>query len=206
MGYDTEFSGALKFNKVVTPELKEYINRFSETRRMPRDNEKIKEIYPNWRELCFFGELGNKGEYFAPESSLFGQEHDDSIIDYNGFSKSVHPSLWCQWIITDWNELEWDGNEKFYNYEEWLEYLIDNFFAPLGYVLNGDIGWQGEDYDDFGIIHVVDNVIEMQYGTRFTSMDELDTEDLIKEIERRGYKVVSADKFNNQIVQINVYN
>lgn len=192
MGYTTDFYGTLTFNKVVTPELQEYINRFSSTRRMPRDNEKIKEIYPNWEELCFFGKLGNKGEYFVPISNNFGQERDDSIIDYNGFQESVHPGLWCQWIINDDGELEWDGNEKFYNYEEWLQYLIDNFFEPLGYVLNGDISWQGEESDDFGNIHVVDNVIEMQYGTRFTSMDELDTEDLIAEIERRGYKVISA--------------
>ena len=43
--------------------------------------------------------------------------------------------------------------------------------------------------DDFGNIHVVDNEIYMQYGIRFTSMEEFETEDLIKEIERRGYKV-----------------
>ena len=55
MGYTTYFNGSLKFNKDVTIELQEYINRFSNTRRMPRDNEKIKEIYPNWKELCFFG-------------------------------------------------------------------------------------------------------------------------------------------------------
>lgn len=189
MGYTTDFYGTLHFNKEVTPALKEYINRFSSTRRMPRDNEKIKEIYPNWKELCFFGELGNKGEYFAPISNNFGQERDDSIIDYNGFTESVHPSLWCKWIINNDGELEWDGNEKFYNYEEWLQYLINNFFAPLGYILNGDIGWQGEDMDDFGNIHVVDNEIYMQYGIRFTSMEEFDTEDLIKEIEHRGYKV-----------------
>lgn len=191
MGYSTDFYGSLKFNKEVTPQLKEYINRFSNTRRMPRDNDKIKEIYPNWKELCFFGELGDRGEYFVPPTNNYGQERDDSIIDYNGFKCAVHPGLWCQWIINDNNELEWDGGEKFYNYEEWLQYLIDNFFAPLGYVLNGDIEWQGEESDDFGNIHVVDNVIEMQYGTRFTSMEEFETADLIAELERRGYKVTA---------------
>ena len=191
MGYTTDFFGTLSFNKPVTPQLKDYINRFSYTRRMPRDNEKIKEVFPNWKDLCFFGELGNKGEYFAPPTGNFGQERDDSIIDYNGYKDAVHPGLWCQWIINDDGELEWDGGEKFYNYEGWLQYLIDNFFAPLGYVLNGDIKWQGEDSDDFGNIHVVDNVIEMQYGTRFTSMDELDTAALIAELERRGYKVTA---------------
>ena len=74
MGYTTWFTGGLQFNKPVTEELKNYINRFSKTRRMPRDNDKIKEIYPNWKELCFMGKLGNNGEYFAPESYSYGQE------------------------------------------------------------------------------------------------------------------------------------
>ena len=189
MGYTTDFYGTLKFNKEITSQLKDYINKFSSTRRMPRDNEKIKKIFPDWKEMCFFGELGNKGEYFVPPTVNFGQDRDESIIDYNGFKDAVHPGLWCQWIINDDNELEWDGNEKFYNYKKWLQYLINNFFAPLGYVLNGDIEWQGEDRDDFGNIHVVDNEIEMQYGQRFTSMSDIETEALIAEIERRGYKV-----------------
>lgn len=189
MGYTTYFSGSLEFNKPVTEQLRDYINRFSYTRRMPRNNEKIKEIYPNWKELCFFGELGNNGEYFAPMSINYGQDRDDSIIDYNGYSCSVHPGLWCQWIINDNGELEWDGGEKFYEYEEWLNYLIIHFFKPLGYVLNGDITWEGEDSDDFGTIHVIDNVVEMHYGTKIMSMSELKTDDLIEELENRGYKV-----------------
>ena len=191
MGYSTDFYGTLKFNKEVTPQLKEYINRFSHTRRMPRDNDKIKATYPNWKELCFFGELGENGAYFAPEAPNFGQNNDGTIIDYNGWKCAVHPGLWCQWIINDDNELEWDGGEKFYKYEEWLEYLIDNFFEPLGYSLNGDIQWQGEENDDFGNIHVFDNVIEMQYGQRIMSLSDIETDDLIAEIERRGYKVTA---------------
>ena len=65
MGYTTEFYGSLTFNKPVIDELKKYINKFSETRRMARDPEKIKLNYPNWKEECFNGELGNEGEYFV---------------------------------------------------------------------------------------------------------------------------------------------
>ena len=57
-----------------------------------------------------------------------------------------------------------DGNEKFYEYEEWLRYLIKHFFEPSGYILNGEIEFQGEDYDDFGIIYVKDNVVTIKYG------------------------------------------
>ena len=190
MGYSTDFYGRFKFDKPVSEQLAEYINRFSATRRMPRDNEKIKEIYPNWKELCFFGQLGKNGEYFAPDTKDFGQAMDDSIIDYNGFRSSVHPGLWCQWVISEDREyLEWDGGEKFYNYIEWLEYLIENFFEPLGYTLNEEIEFQGEDSSDFGTIIVVNNKVQVDYGIHVDSLADIPDNDLLAELERRGYVI-----------------
>ena len=188
MGYTTYFNGALTFNKEVTPQLKEYINRFSSTRRMSRDVEKIKEIYPNWKELCFFGDLGEKGEFFAPRSKNYGHDDDDSILDYNGFRESVHPGLWCQWIINDDNELVWDEGEKFYNYIEWLEYMIEKFFKPLGYILNGEIDWDGESSDDTGRIVVSNNEVLVMDRETATLHDASD-DDLIAELKRRGYNI-----------------
>ena len=49
---------------------------------MKRNPEKIKEIFPDWKELCFNGELGKEGEYFARNSRCYGQEDDASIVDY----------------------------------------------------------------------------------------------------------------------------
>lgn len=187
MGYTTDFYGSLEFNKPVEPWLVDYIDKFNRTRRMKRDNEKIKELFPNWKELCFNGELGENGEYFVGGLGFMGQDKDGSVIDGN-MPPITQPGLWCQWVIQD-NQLVWDEGEKFYYYEDWLEYLIDNFFEPFGYVLNGDIEWNGEDDDDFGIIHVEDNCIEMKYGIRVMSMREIETEDLIAELEGRGYTV-----------------
>lgn len=164
MGYTTYFNGAFQFNKPVADGLKEYINKFSSTRRMLRDNNKIKEIFPNWEQLCFNGELGRNGEYFVNDDGYFGQTHDGSIVDYNKSGKQ--PSLWCQWIINDSDELVWDEGEKFYNYIKWLEYLIEHFFAPGGYVLNGTVFYEGEDSNDFGKIIVTDNVVKVAYGHR----------------------------------------
>ena len=112
-------------------------------------------------------------------------------MDYNGFKTSVHPGLWCNWIINDDGNLEWNGAEKFYNYIEWLEYLIDNFFEPLDYELNGDITWQGEDSDDIGTIHVLCNIVRTEYGVHVYSVNDIQTEDMIKELEKRGYKVTA---------------
>jgi hypothetical protein len=187
MGYSTDFCGSLKFNKPVEDWLVEYINKLGDTRRMKRDPEKIKEIFPDWKEKCFNGDLGVDGGYFIGSNGFMGQEKDESVVEYN-YPPYGQPGLWCQWIING-DLLEWDGGEKFYNYVEWLEYLIEHFFAPLGYVLNGDIEWQGEDYDDFGTINVVDNVVTVQDGIRVSSMSDFATDVLIEELENRGYTV-----------------
>lgn len=190
MGYTTDFYGQFEFNKPVEPWLIEYVNKFCETRRMKRDNEKIKELYPNWKDLCFNGELGTDGEYFVGGTGFYGQGRDQSILEYNR-PASTQPELWCQWVVTeDGKYLEWDEGEKFYEYEEWLEYLIKNFFEPFGYVLNGDVEFQGEAYDDFGVISVVNNMVNINYGLRIASMDYVDDTTLIDELVKRGYKVI----------------
>lgn len=189
MGYTTEFYGSFKFNKPVEPWLIEYIDKFSNTRRMRRDNEKIKELYPQWEELCFNGSLGVEGEYFVGGVGFMGQDKDDSVLNHNDPTRR-QPGLWCDWVVTeDGTGLTWNGMEKFYYYTEWLEYLISNFFEPLGYVLNGDVEYQGEDYDDLGVIHVTDNLVDVEYGIRVSSMDCIDDDTLIKELEKRGYNV-----------------
>ena len=162
MGYTTYFDGAFQFDKPVTDELKSYINKFSDTRRMMRDNGLIQAVYPNWKELCFNGELGRNGEYFIGGTGCCGQDIDLSVINHN--MSDPQPGLWCQWVINDNNELMWDQGEKFYNYVEWLEYLIEHFFEPSGYVLNGTVFYEGEDSDDFGKIVVINNRVRLFYG------------------------------------------
>lgn len=189
MGYSTDFYGSVTFNKPITEELKNYINKFGETRRMKRDVEKIKKTFPDWEKNCFNGNLGVDGEYFVGGNGFMGQDRDDSIVDYN-YPPETQPGLWCQWMIDDDGNLVWDGGEKFYEYGEWLTYLIENFLAPSGYVCNGEIEFQGEDMDDFGTIHVKDNVVTVEYGMRIQSLEDISDDDLIAEAKRRGFKIV----------------
>jgi hypothetical protein len=89
----------------------------------------------------------------------FGQGQDDSIVNYNT-PPSGQPSLWCQWVPNEnGTAIEWDGGEKFYEYVDWIEYLISNFLAPWGYVLNGEVEWSGEDRDDRGMIIIDNNIV-----------------------------------------------
>jgi hypothetical protein len=132
---------------------------------------------------------GFKGEYFAKDDNDMGQSGDVSVIDFNASSGEVawgefegdlnrwakrdemqkainadiikQPGLWCQWELQDDTTLAWDGNEKFYNYIEWLQYLIVHFFKPWGINLNGECFWQGDDNSDMGKIEITDNVINI---------------------------------------------
>ena len=75
------------------------------------------------------------------------------------------PGIWCQWIPSkDGLYLQWDENEKFYDYVAWLEWLIKNFFEPKGYVLNGEVEWEGEEQGDVGKITVKDNIVSTKEG------------------------------------------
>lgn len=150
MGYTTDFTGQLKFNKQLSLDDKTFLEKLANTRRMARN------IGP---------EFGVEGEFFVDGGGDFGQGHEGSIVDYNR-PPSTQPSLWLQWAPTEdgWY-LEWDGGEKFYSYVEWLEYLIEKVLAPKGYVLNGEIEWEGEESGDLGRIVVKDNVVTTLQGT-----------------------------------------
>jgi hypothetical protein len=79
------------------------------------------------------------------------------------------PGLWCNWEVVECNDnhiLQWDGGEKFYEYINWLKYLINNFFNPWDVKLNGEIIWTGEDIVDFGKIIVTNNMVEVYTGHR----------------------------------------
>ena len=42
----------------------------------------------------------------------------------------------------------------------WLRLLLEHFLVSRGYVLNGEIGWEGQDPDDRGCIFIKDNRLE----------------------------------------------
>jgi hypothetical protein len=98
------------------------------------------------------------------DGGCFDNSKDNSVIEYNA-PVANQPGLWCQWNPSeDGTEIVWDGSEKFYNYVEWIEYLIDTFLEPWGYKVNGSVVWQGEDTGDVGVIEVKDNVVTKHEG------------------------------------------
>ncbi len=185
MGYTTEFIGKFVFDRQPSKELVEYINLFSKTRHVKRDTEKLKKLFPDWEERCWKGQLGEDGEFFLQRyDEMYDHKqpaHDtDAYLKRNGISDdnnppASQPGLWCQWFINADGDLVWDGGEKFYDYVEWLEYLISNFFKPEGMVLSGKCMYIGERRDDWGYISVENNTV-----TRIPNDIQLeDQEDII---------------------------
>jgi hypothetical protein len=84
--------------------------------------------------------------------------------DWRKVPNSDAPGYYCQWISEDGLTLEWDGNEKFYEYIGWLEWLIKKFFEPRGIKLNGEVEWSGEEKGDVGKIIVEDNQVTVKEG------------------------------------------
>ena len=94
--------------------------------------------------------------------TLYDTRHEDGYRE--------KPSIWLQWMVEEYqcistgkktHYLIWDGNEKFYNYIEWLEYLIKYFFKPNNLSITGRVRWRGEEFDDMGTISVEDNEVEV---------------------------------------------
>lgn len=95
-------------------------------------------------------------EVVAKINAFADDRHDDNIF----------PGNYCQWVAReDGSEIAWDEGEKFYNYVEWMEYVIDNFIKPSGCVGNGVIQWEGKEQGDVGQIKIVDNVVTSVKGS-----------------------------------------
>lgn len=183
MGYTTDFWGQFDLTPQLSTEQREYLRAFNETRRMARDEEKAALLPDPVREAVGLP-VGHEGAYFVGGQGFMGQGGDDSVVEYNeapGMTKwrypdeeydrylarrqeaienGAQPGLWCQWTPNDdGTAIVWDGGEKFYDYVEWIEYIIRNFLKPWGIVANGDVEWQGEEPADRGRIQVRDNVV-----------------------------------------------
>jgi len=176
MGYTTDFCGQFEVSPPMKKEHKDYLNEFNGTRRMARDAAKAEKMSDPIR-IAAGLPIGQRGEYFVgngennpdrPEGnrmdSFAGQQHDESILDYN-LPPANQPGLWCQWHVSEEGSIEWDGGEKFYYYVDWLEYLIKHFLEPWGYKINGEVTWEGEESDDLGKIVVEDNNVTTLRGT-----------------------------------------
>lgn len=162
MGYDTIFKGFFLFDRPLTQEQIDYLKKFSETRRTKRDPEIAKNM-PDPLRLAVSLPIGEEAEYFVNGKGCAGQDRDESTIDSNK-PPGKQPQLWCQWEPNDkGTRLRWNKAEKFYAYIHWLIYMIDKFFIPWQYKLNGKVRYYGEGHGDTGVIIVENNNVYHRY-------------------------------------------
>jgi len=164
MGYTTDFEGSFKLDKPLIEAHAAYLRRFAETRRMKRDPALTETRSDPVREAVGLP-VGKEGGYFVAETGFAGQDHGEDVVDHNR-APAGQPGLWCQWVPNeDGTAIEWDMGEKFYEYTDWLVYLIEHFLEPWGYVLNGEVMWQGEESSDRGRLYVKDNKVAAKEAT-----------------------------------------
>lgn len=190
MGYTTDFEGEFNLDRPLSEEHKAYLSAFASTRRMQRDASVTAKRADPVRDAAQL-HVGEEGGYFVGEGGFKGQSEDHrkhsrdrdaylsslGIVEYNR-PPSGQPGLWCQWIPNEsGTALQWDGVEKFYDYVEWLQYLVVHFLKPWGYVLNGRVSWQGEDNDDRGVIHVRNNDVRAVRSEIVDPDPDFDSED-----------------------------
>ena len=157
MNCTTEFEGSFTFNKPLNTDQIAYLKKFSKTRRMKRNPNLIKTKANSLREKVGLP-LGEDAEFYISGKGPFGQNPTKDVVNKN-IPPSNQPGFWCQWEPSDdGSELKWDEGEKFYNYTKWLIYMLEKFFIPWGYVLNGEVKYEGERSNNIGVIIINNNV------------------------------------------------
>jgi len=165
MGYTTELTGRFDLSKPLTEAQAAYLHKFGESRRMKRDSSKTVDRPDPLRAAVGLG-VGAEGGYFVNEGGSFGQGNGTDVTNSNK-APIGQPGLWCPWVPTeDLTGVEWDGNEKFYEYSDWINYLIEHFLAPWGIRVSGRVLWQGEEDDDFGVLGAASGRVMSYPGQR----------------------------------------
>lgn len=90
--------------------------------------------------------------------------------DPNLINEGKRPQTgYMQWVPSETlDAIVWDQNEKFYDYEQWLAWLV-KWLGVRGIKGAGQLDWRGESSDDIGRITVVDESITVERGTKTKS-------------------------------------
>ncbi len=110
----------------------------------------------------FIGQLEISKPLDDSAVSAIGDLNKISFASENKEGKKLgQPESRCQWVVApDKKHIVWDGNEKFYYYMEWLEYIVRNILEPKGYMVSGELMAEGEDVqNDVSKITVKNNKI-----------------------------------------------
>lgn len=73
--------------------------------------------------------------------------------------------IWCDFHANKTGTgLIWNGSEKTYDAEAWVQYICTAFFAAWGIVANGELRAEGESQGDVWLLRVTDNKVSRVNG------------------------------------------
>jgi hypothetical protein len=108
LGYNTDFTGQVTITPPLNSHEIDYLQRFAATRHVHR----------------------RKGPYVV-ESTGSAEESLESEVISDSQPGQGPRDPWCKWEPTaDGTAITWNGEEKFYDAEHWLAYLVDTFLKP----------------------------------------------------------------------------
>lgn len=161
MGYTTSFSGHFDVSPARTAAQVAYLQRFAEIRHVRRDINITFELPDPIREAVGLP-ITQEGQYFVGHHDVTSLS--DGVLDC--YKPPVgQPGLFCQWVpSTDGTKIIWDNGESFYDYVEWIKYIMVHFLTPWGRFLSGTVEWAGDDRKDLGKIVVYGNHVRIFVG------------------------------------------
>ena len=142
MGVTTRYLGHVSIEPPLNQSEHDYLRLFSGSRRSFRKHGPY-EVFPT-----------DPGEEVP---TLHG---DRAAERYNRLAEG-QPGYWCQWVPCPRGCcLGWNGHEKFYAGDAWLEYLIDHFLRPGALARTASSGW----FSDFTFDHDLNGVVVGEQG------------------------------------------
>lgn len=104
----------------------------------------------------------------AEAKTLLEIAEEEATIDESCLASVTDPAPprgYMQWVPDEsLKRIVWDQNEKFYDYEQWLKWIVAAL-ASWGVEAAGAFKWQGESVGDVGELLVVDGLVTSNTGT-----------------------------------------
>ena len=161
MGYTTRFKGHFTLEPALTPDQRDIVRAITKTRHAPSE--------PGFELKYALPDRGNDVTRLHPDTEFRLAKKTTRRGTYGGDTgcyEGAYPSIWCDWTASeDGRRLEWNGGEKFYEYEGWLRHLITNAFEPWGVRVSGWVDFAGDDPKDTGVLVVTGTRVLVVLGT-----------------------------------------
>lgn len=108
----------------------------------------------------------------------------------------------CDWELNDDDKtIGFNGSEKFYEYVPWMQYITDSLKQKFGIEVSGEVNYSGEDFEDHGILKIVDGkVLQIQDSEVLSSLEE-ENKQLKAEVEH--FKMLITELNEQRVKMLN---